>query len=210
MNLSRLRDKQPLLYYQELDWFSKLWKKSEEFAFLKLSPAQTLQQVLKQLERAFKDAFDKSQPLKCIPVFKKRHQANSFSLPQGFKLEGKRIFLPKIGWVNFRKSREIVGTAKNVTVSKAGGHWFVSIQVELEIGEPAHPSTSIVAGDLGVKRLITLSNGEYFHPIDTCKLEAKLKRLQRQLAKKMKFSNNWNKVKTQHHQAAYQDCQCSS
>ena len=195
MNLFRLENKQPILYYNELDWFSKLWKKSEEFSFLKLSPAQTLQQVLKQLDRAFKDAFDKKQPLKRIPVFKRRHCANSFSLPQGFKLDGKRIFLPKIGWVNFRKSRNIIGTPKNVTVSKNGQHWFVSIQVEQEIGEPVHSSTSMMGGDLGVKRLLTLSNGEYYQPINTDKLTAKRKRLQRQLARKVKFSANWKKVK---------------
>ena len=49
INLHRLENKQPLLWYDELDWFSKLWKKSDEYGFLKLSPAQTLQQTLKQL-----------------------------------------------------------------------------------------------------------------------------------------------------------------
>jgi putative transposase len=195
MNLSRLKNKQLILYYNELDWFSKLWKKSEEYSFLKLSPAQTLQQTLKQLERAFKDAFDVTQPLKRIPVFKKRHRSNSFSLPQGFKIEGKRIFLPKIGWVNFRKSQEIIGTPKNITVSKSGKHWFVAIQVEQEITTSVHSSTSIVGGDLGVKRLLTLSNGEYVQPINVDKLTAKIKRLQRKLSRKVKFSNNWKKVK---------------
>ncbi|MDX2505204.1 MAG: transposase [Gammaproteobacteria bacterium] len=117
LNLYHLENKQPLLWYQELDWFSKLWKKSDEYAFLNLSPAQTLQQTLKQLERAFKDTFDKKQPLKKIPTRKKRGERDSFTFPQGFRIEGRRIFLPKIGWVNFRKSREIEGTAKNVTVS---------------------------------------------------------------------------------------------
>ena len=155
INLHHLENKQPLLWYQELDWFSKLWKKSDEYEFLKLSPAQTLQQTLKQLERAFKDAFDKKQPLKKIPTFKKRGERDSFSFPQGFKLDGRRIFLPKIGWVNFRKSREIDGTAKNVTISRQGKYWFVSIQVEVELPEPIHPSISMVGVDMGVKRLIT-------------------------------------------------------
>ena len=50
LNLSSLGNKQPLLLYRELDWMSKLWKQSEEYGFLKLSPPQTLQQTLKQLE----------------------------------------------------------------------------------------------------------------------------------------------------------------
>ncbi len=195
INLHHLENKQPLLWYQELDWFSKLWKKSDEYEFLKLSPAQTLQQTLKQLERAFKDAFDKKQPLKKIPTFKKRGERDSFSFPQGFKLDGRRIFLPKIGWVNFRKSREIDGTAKNVTISRQGKYWFVSIQVEVELPEPIHPSISMVGVDMGVKRLITLSNGDFKEPILISFFKDKIKRLQKKLAKKMKFSANWKKLK---------------
>jgi len=193
--LHHLENKQPLLWYQELDWFSKLWKKSDEYEFLKLSPAQALQQTLKQLERAFKDAFDKKQPLKKIPAFKKRGERDSFTLPQGFKLDGRRIFLPKIGWVNFRKSRDIEGLAKNVTISRQGKFWFVSIQVEMELPEPVHASTSVIGVDMGVKRLFTLSDGEFSEPINVDFFKDKIKRLQKHLAGMVKFSNNWSKVK---------------
>ena len=195
INLHRLENKQPMLWYGELDWFSKLWKKSDEYGFLKRSPAQTLQQTLKQLERAFKDAFDKKQPFKRIPTFRKRGDRDSFTFPQGFKIQDRRIFLPKIGWVNFRKSRNIEGTPKNVTVSRQGKHWFVSVQVELAIPEPVHPSTSIVGGDVGVKRLVTLSDGRYFKPVDVTFWQEKIKRLQKRLARMVKFSNNWRKLK---------------
>ena len=195
LNLHYLENKQPLLWYQELDWFSKLWKKSNEYEFLKLSPAQTLQQTLKQLERAFKDAFDKKQPLKKIPTFKKRGDRDSFSFPQGFKLDVRRIFLPKIGWVNFRKSKKIEGTAKNVTLSRQGKYWFVSIQVEVECPEPVHSSVSMIGVDMGVKRLFTLSDGEFEAPINVGFFKDKIKRLQKRLAKKVKFSNNWRKLK---------------
>ncbi|NRA83590.1 MAG: IS200/IS605 family element transposase accessory protein TnpB, partial [Gammaproteobacteria bacterium] len=106
-----------------------------------------------------------------------------------------RVFLPKIGWVNFRKSREILGKAKNVTVSKKGQHWFVSVQVEQEVDAPKHGSSSIVGGDLGVKRFLTLSDNTVINPIDTDKQTARIKELQRKLAKKVKFSNNWKKAK---------------
>ncbi len=46
INLFKLQNKQKICYYQELDFFSKLWKKSEEYGFLTLSPAQTIQQTL--------------------------------------------------------------------------------------------------------------------------------------------------------------------
>ena len=130
MNLFYLENKQPILWYQALDWFSKLWKKSDEYDFLKLSPSQTIQQTLKQLDRAFSDGFDKKQPNKYTPTFKKKGDRDSFTYPQGFKIDHKRLFLPKVGWVGFKKSREIEGTAKNITVSKQVKHWFASIQVE--------------------------------------------------------------------------------
>lgn len=197
VNLFKLENKQKISYYEEFDFFSKMWKKSEEYGFLALSPSQTLQQTLKQLERAFKDAFDKNQPLKKIPVFKRKHGSSSFRFPQGFKIDSNasRVFLPKIGFVNFRKSQNIVGQPKNITVSKKGKHWFMSVQVEQVAPKEKHPSNSIVGGDLGVKRLLTLSDGTYFKPIDTDNLTNKIKRLQRKLAKKVKFSNNWKKLK---------------
>ncbi len=89
----------------------------------------------------------------------------------------------------------MVGKVKNVTISQSGKHWFVSLQVEQEMGQSIHPSASMVAGDMGVKRLLTLSNGQHFEPIDVARYTAKTKRLQRKLAKKVKFSNNWKKIK---------------
>ena len=72
------------------------WKK--EHPFLKDAPSQTLQQVLMNLDRAIKDGFDKKQPEKRFPTFKKKFIAtDSFRYPQGFKIEGKRVFLPKLG-----------------------------------------------------------------------------------------------------------------
>jgi putative transposase len=195
LNLERLDRQASLLWYGELDWFSKLWKHSEEYHFLSLSPAQTLQQTFKQLERAFKEAFDRTQPLKPIPVFKKRGDKDSFTFPQGFKLDGSRIFLPKIGWVRFNKSREIEGRPKNVSVSRQGKHWFVSIQVEMSLPDRVHPASTIVGADMGVKRLLTLSDGAFEEAVEVAQWQNKIKRLQKRLAKKVKLSNNWRKLK---------------
>jgi len=71
LNLHRLENKQKLIWYREADYFSKLWKQSNEYGFLKEVPAQSLQQKMKDLDKAFKDAFDKKQPLKKSPNSKK-------------------------------------------------------------------------------------------------------------------------------------------
>jgi putative transposase len=63
MNLERLENKGGMLWYHELAFWLRLWKQSEEYGFLKECPSQVLQQKLIDLERAFCDAFDKSQPV---------------------------------------------------------------------------------------------------------------------------------------------------
>jgi len=171
------------------------WKK--EHPFLNEAPSQALQQVLMNLDRALKDAFDKEQPDKLFPTFKKKFIAtDSFRYPQGFKIEGKRIFLPKLGWISFNKSRAIEGTPKNVTVSRKGSNWFVSIQTEMDVEQPVHPSSSITAGDRGIKRFLTLSDGSYYEPLNAFrKMENKLALEQQRLARKTKKSKNWCKQK---------------
>ncbi|MGB9500148.1 MAG: RNA-guided endonuclease InsQ/TnpB family protein, partial [Dissulfuribacterales bacterium] len=105
LNLYRLENHLPLIGYYEAAWFLTLWKQSEEYSFLREAPSQALQQTLKNLDRAFGNAFDKSQPLKRIPRYRKKGCHDSFRIPQGFKLEGNRVFLPKIGWLRFYRSR---------------------------------------------------------------------------------------------------------
>ena len=144
INLFRLHNGKNIMYYQELDFFSKLWKKSNEYSFLQDCPSQAIQQKLKDLEKAFRDCFDKTQPNKKLPKFKKKNMGDSIRYPQGFKISGNRVFLPKIGWVKFRKSQDIVGKAKNITLSLHAGSWYISIQVEQEVLQPVHPATSIV------------------------------------------------------------------
>ncbi|MBI9090079.1 MAG: transposase [Desulfobacterium sp.] len=161
---------------------------------MKTAPSQTLQQTLTNLDRALKDAFDKKQPNKEFPVFKKRGLGDSFKYPQGFKFRDNQIFLPKIGWVSYFNSREIEGTPKNVTVSRKGKHWFVSIQTEKEVSISRHPSGKAVGIDLGVSKFATLSDGTVIEPLNSFKeTEGKLAKAQKDLARKVKFSNNWNK-----------------
>ena len=183
--------------FSELCRLLTLWKKEKETTFLKTPHSQPLQQTLKHLDRALKEAFNKSNP-KEFPRFKRKDTRDSFRYPQGFKIEAhnSRIFLPKIGWMKYRKSREIVGTPRNITVSKRGEHWYVSIQTEREIVRPKSEETSIVGGDLGITRFLTLSTGEYFEPRNSFKaLEKKLARQQRSLARRVKGSRRWEQLK---------------
>lgn len=171
------------------------WKNATEMQWLKDSPSQPLQQSLKDLERAYKNFFRKRA---AFPRFKKRGQNDAFRYPQGVKLdqENSRIFLPKLGWMRYRNSRQVTGVVKNVTVSQSCGKWYISIQTESEVSTPVHPSASMVGLDAGVAKLATLSDGTVFEPVNSFqKNQKKLARLQRQLSRKVKFSNNWQKQK---------------
>lgn len=171
------------------------WKNATEMQWLKDSPSQPLQQSLKDLERAYKNFFQKRA---AFPRFKKRGQNDAFRYPQGVKLdqENSRIFLPKLGWMRYRNSRQVTGVVKNVTVSQSCGKWYISIQTESEVSTPVHPSASMVGLDAGVAKLATLSDGTVFEPVNSFQKNQKtLARLQRQLSRKVKFSNNWQKQK---------------
>lgn len=179
------------------------WKK--ELTWLKDCHSQVLQQSLKDLKSAFKNFFQKRAD---FPKFKKKGLKESFRFPQGCKLEqqNNRLYLPKIGWIRYRNSRDVQGEVKNVTVSQKCGKWFVAIQTEFEYEIPTHQGGEIGI-DMGVARFATLSNGEYFAPLNAFKTyKGKLAKLQRQLKNKIKFSQNWQKLKAKiaklHHKIA--------
>jgi len=99
----RLDKKSKILNYYELASLLVSWKK--EFLFLREAHSQSLQQTLRNLDKALKDSWNKKSPKK-FPRFKKKNLRDSFSYPQGHKLEqnNARIYLPKIGWIRYRKS----------------------------------------------------------------------------------------------------------
>ncbi len=198
LNLKRLEEKKPLIWYHEADFWAKLWKQSDEYHFLKEAPAHCIQQKLKDLNKAFKEGFDKKQPLKRIPRFKKKGMGDGFRFPEPkhIQVEHRKIKLPKLGWIKFYQSRAIDGKIKNATVTYSAGHWYVSVQVELDIGTPKHTATSAIGIDMGIKKYIALSTGEYEDPINPFKkYQDQLAKAQRRLSKKKKFSENWKKQK---------------
>ena len=173
------------------------WRNSTETAWLADAPVHPLQQMLKDLERAYSNFFAKRAE---FPRFKKKGQSDSFRYPdpKQIKLDqgNSRIFLPKLGWLRYRHSRAVLGTVKNVTVSQSCGKWFVSIQTEREVEQPVPQSTTAVGIDMGIARFATLSDGTYYAPLNSFKRhETALRKAQQALSRKTKFSNNWKKAK---------------
>jgi len=138
-----------------------LWKK--ERPELSTVYSQVLQNVTLRVDLAFKAFFRrlKSGEKPGYPRFKGKGRYDSFTYPQyGFKLDGDRLHLSKIGDVKIVLHRPIEGTIKTLTIRRsATGKWYACFSVEYD-PTPAPQKESVVGIDVGLESFATLSNGE--------------------------------------------------
>lgn len=173
------------------------WRNGPETPWLAEAPVHPLQHALKDLECAYKNFFAKQAS---FPRFKRKTDRASFRYPdpKQIKLDeaNARIFLPKLGWLRYRKSRNVQGQLRNVTVSERAGRWFVSIQTLREVCAPVPQATTAVGIDMGIARFATLSDGTFLAPLASFKKhEVRLRRYQRSMSRKRKGGSNWKKAK---------------
>lgn len=182
-----------------------LLKRDEETSWLKEIHSQILQQALKDLHQAYQHFFrrvrQKGNP--GYPKFKKKGTGDSFRYPQGVKCDSNRVFLPKIGWVRFKKSREIEGKILQTTVIREANNWYVCFACELEVKDKPQPiqESSVLGIDMGLSSFATLAKGfdnqieEIDNPRFLGKSLKRLRFLSKQLSKKVFRSSNWEKAK---------------
>ena len=169
-----------------------------------------LQQNVKRLDTAYKNFFEG----RGFPKFKNRSNFTSFTFVMGVKIQGNKIYLPKLGWMRFYNSRSIPDgfTIKACAVRKRQNGWYVSVRIE-DKSIPDYPTKSleadwekadwvnyaikIIGCDLGITKLVHLSDG---HQIENPKFatakKAKrtLKIRQRRVNRKVKGSKNRKKA----------------
>ncbi|MDR5727426.1 MAG: transposase, partial [Terriglobia bacterium] len=172
------------------------WRADEVTIWLAEAPFHTLQQSLQDMEKAFENFFAKRAE---FPRFKKKGQSDSFRYPdpKQIKLDqaNDRIFLPKLGWLRYRNSREVLGSVRNVTVSGLNGKWFISIQTAREVELPV-PKGDAVGVDMGIVRFATLSDETVIPSLNLHRQHAPtLRKAQQALSRKKKFSSSWKKAK---------------
>ncbi len=173
------------------------WRNGQETPWLKEAPCHPLQQALRDLEKAYQNFFAKRTS---FPRFKCKGSGDGFRYPDPKQIRldhaNGRLFLPKLGWLRYRNSREVLGDLRNVTVSQAGGKWFASIQTQREVERPLPTSTSAIGIDVGISRFATLSDATHVEPLNSFKKhQRRLARYQRRMSRKVKFSQNWKKAK---------------
>lgn len=174
------------------------WKADPETSWLKDADSVALQQSLRDLDRAYRNFF--RAPGKVgFPRFKsKRGSRRSYrtECPKGRPtvavLDARHIKLPKLGAVKARVSRLPEGRVLSATVKQApSGKYFVSLCCAGVPAKAPAPAGTAVGVDMGVGSLMTLSDGtKAANPKAAKRIERKLAREQRRLARKRKGSKN--------------------
>ena len=138
------------------------------------------------------------------PNFKKKGVHESFRADNGpqrkgesaVPTDGKRIKLPIIGWVKMREEIRFDGCIQSTTVSQQADGWYITVVVETNQVLERTADRGVAGVDLGVKAMATLSTGEVVDgPKPHKVLDARLRRLNRSLARKEKGSANFKKAK---------------
>ena len=178
--------------------------------FLQEIDSIVIRESLFNLDNAYKKLFNKTGG---YPKFKSKYNKNSYNTTAVYNnykdkeycnieldLTNRQIKLPKLKWIKIRGYRNIDninGKIKSVTISReANGKYYVSVLYEMYDKVPEINHRTIVGIDLGIKKLLTLSDGTTYDNnkyID--KYVKRIKRKQRELSRKEKGSKNYYKCK---------------
>ena len=113
----------------------------------------------------------------------------------GFKVQGDKLFLSKIGEMKVLFHRPLEGEVKGVIIKRSATGWYAIFQVEVE-KRPLERTGKVVGIDLGVEKLVTTTDGVVVeNPKVFDKVERKTKILQQLLSRKKKGSRNYEKVR---------------
>lgn len=161
-------------------------KHEEATLWLKDADSIALQASLEHLWDGIERFFKKQNN---FPRFKnKKHSVQSYTTKytsNNIQINKNNLRLPKIGWVRFAKSREVVGKIKRATIRRnPSGKYFVTILCAVDIA-PCIKTGSSIGIDLGLQHYATLSTTEKIeNPRLTIAMENKLTREQRKLSRR--------------------------
>lgn len=154
--------------------------------------AQILQDALHRVDKTFKSFFArvKRKEKPGFPRFRALSRYDSFTYPQdGFRLQGSKLNLSKIGKVKIKLHRPIEGRVKTLTVRRDAGKWYACFSVKCE-AKVLPANSESVGVDVGLTAFATLSDGtEIPNPRYYREAQAKLRRAQRKVARRKKGSN---------------------
>jgi putative transposase len=155
---------------------------------------QTLEDVIVRVDRAYKAFFRRlnSGRRAGYPRFRSQNRYDSFTLRQnGWKLEGKNLYIRNVGRFKLFLSRPIEGKIKTVTIRRTStGQWFVSFSCDEVLAKHFPPSDKSIGLDVGISSFVTDSEGNSINnPRFFSDSERELRRKQRSFNRKGKGSN---------------------
>jgi len=162
--------------------------------------SQVLQDVLRRVDKAYKNFFRRCKDKKGkagFPRFKGRNRFKSITYPQsGFSIEGNDLKLTKNGKIRMVYHRPIEGEIKTLTIKRdAVGDWWATFTVELPDVPMKEPMT-VIGVDVGLENLVTLSTGEAIGtPRYLRKSERNISVLSRKLSRTEKRSKRREKAR---------------
>lgn len=181
--------------------------KDDNFIWLREQNTKVLKQAVKDMLSAYKNFFELHSG---FPKFKSKHdnkQSCRFELGAISKRNvytDYRLSLANIKNVKFRCNEKYAqylqkhhDNIRQATLKRLPcGEYYLSILVDGDLTHKVKETNTAVGIDLGIKDFVITSDGEVFDNLHFKKTETKkIKRLQRQLSKKQKGSNNRNKAR---------------
>ena len=159
------------------------------------------QDVLRRVDKNFKAFFRRAQEKKGkagFPRFRSVTRYDSLTFPaygDGCRLlpTGK-LKIQGAGQIKLKLHRPIEGKIKTVIVKREADKWYACFSVECE-AKPLPEEASAVGLDVGLQAFVTLSDGtEIENPRHYRESQAKLRRVQRKVARRKRGSRNRRKV----------------
>lgn len=189
-------------------WFHGTLLKDEQYAWLKEQNTKVMKQAIRQMDGAYQKFFKQHNG---FPKFKTKKDKQSAMFPyeaisKHNTFETRHISLTtplknikfRCSDLYFSRLQKYNKNIRSATLSKTkSGNFFLSILIEMEEAELKRfeHTNEQVGIDLGVKDFVITSDGEVFENKHFFKKEEKqMNKLQRQLSKKVKGSNNRKKV----------------
>lgn len=181
--------------------------KDDNFIWLREQNTKVLKQAVKDMLTAYKNFFEQHTG---YPKFKSKHdnkQSCRFEIGAISKRNDYttyRISLANIRNVRFKCNEKYAqylqkhhDNIRQATLTRLPcGEYYLSILVDGDLTHKVKETNSAIGIDLGIKDFVITSDGEVFNNLHFKKSETKkIKRLQRQLSKKQKGSNNRNKAR---------------
>lgn len=166
-----------------------VWKRNPDTCWLAQADSVALQQSVRDLDHAYKNFFRRVRKgdKPGYPKFKsRRHAQQSYRTNSSKVLDCNHITLPKLGTVRAKISRPLQGRILSVTISlDAAGRYFATFLCTDVPAKKASAADQEVGIDLGVKTLVTLSDGTKIgNTHHFKKYERKLSREQRKLSRR--------------------------